>query len=453
MLLTSPAIAGTAQEERIDALEREVAGLRAQVEALLATRPPAAETTPEGVVAPAPPDTAELARRLEVLAAELERLRLGPAAVAATEGEHGLGVAASKVYHAEQGLSIGGYGELLYQDFDERRDDGAPSGRSDEIDFLRAVVYVGYKFTDRWLFNSEIEFEHASTGAEGSVSMEFAYLDYLARPAANGRVGLVLVPMGFVNELHEPPIFLGARRPDIERVLLPTTWRENGFGLFGELAGWSYRVYLVDGLDASGFSAGGLRGGRQQGSEALAEDFAWVGRLDYVGLPGLLAGASLYWGDSGQGLETPAGLPVDAGTTLAEGHLEWRWRGLELRGLWVRGEIADAAALNEALGLTGEESVGERLSGHYLQAGYDLAAAFDGISGALIPYLRLEAYDTQEEVPARFLDDPARDVESWTLGLAYKPIDALVFKADLQDYDNEAGTAVDQFNVAIGYLF
>ncbi len=450
--LTAPALAGSAQEERIAALENEVAELRSRLEALLAAPPATAEIAEEEAPAP-PPDVSELARRLEVLAAELERLRLGEVAAIATEGEHGLGVAASKVYQAGQGLSIGGYGEMLYQDFDGRRDDGTSSEQSDEIDFLRAVLYFGYKFSDRWLFNSEIEFEHASTGAEGSVSVEFAYLDYLARPAANGRAGLLLMPMGFLNELHEPPIFLGARRPDVERVILPTTWRENGFGLFGEAAGWSYRSYLVTGLDASGFAAGGLRGGRQQGSEARAEDFAWVGRLDYVGMPGFTAGASLYRGDSGQGLETPAGRRVDARTTLAEGHVEWRWRGLELRGLWVEGEIDEAALLNEALGLSGGEAVGERLAGGYLQAGYDLASAFDAIPGALIPYLRREQYDTQESVPAGFAEDPARDVESWTLGLAYKPIDPLVLKVDFQDYDNADGTALDQFNVAIGYLF
>ncbi len=447
--LAGAGLATTPEEERIAALEREVAELRARLEALQQR----AEVAPEGGASPAPLDAAELARRLDVLAAELERLRLGEAAVVATEGEHGLGVAASKVYHEDQGLSIGGYGEMLYQDFDGRRDDGSPSGQSDQLDFLRAVLYVGYKFSDRWLFNSEIEFEHASTGNEGSVSVEFAYLDYLARPAINGRAGLLLVPMGFLNELHEPPIFLGARRPDVERFLLPTTWRENGFGLFGELGGWSYRTYVLAGLDASGFSAAGLRGGRQQGSESVAEDFAWVGRLDYVGVPGLLAGAALYWGDSGQGLETPAGTPIEAGTTIAEGHLEWKWRGLELRGLHVRAEIDEVAALDEALGLAGADSIGERLAGSYLQAGYDLAAAFEGIAGSLIPYLRLESYDTQEEVPAGFAEDPAREVESWTLGLAYKPIDPLVVKIDFQDYDNEVGSAVDQLNVAIGYLF
>lgn len=436
----APAQEADERDQRIEELERRIE----ELEERLGRGP--AEDEPA-------PTAAELERRLELLAAELERQRLGEAAVVAAEGEHGMGPAASKIYRTREGLSIGGYGEMLYQAPDSSRDDGTPSGRGDELDFLRAVLYFGYKFNDRWLFNSEIELEHASTDQEGSASVEFAYIDWLARPAANARFGLVLVPMGFVNELHEPPVFLGARRPDVEQLIIPTTWRENGAGLFGDAGPFAYRAYLVNGLDASGFSARGLRGGRQKGSEAKAEDFAFVGRLDWVDVPGLLAGVSLYRGGSGQGLEDPSGRKIEATTTLWDVHVEWKRRGFELRGLAVRGEVDDVARLNAALGLEGEASVGEELEGWYLQAGYDLGVPLAGLRGSLIPYVRLETYDTQAAVPAGFASSPASDVESWTLGLAYKPLDQVVFKADFQDYDDEAGTAVDQFNVAVGYLF
>jgi hypothetical protein len=450
---STPAQEADPREERIEELERRIQQLEEQLEA--AEDQETAEAPADGSPAAdaGDPTLAELERRLEILAAELERQRLGEAAVAAGEGEHGMGPAASKIYRTGEGLSIGGYGEMLYQAPDSTRDDGTPSGRGDELDFLRAVLYFGYKFNDRWLFNSEIELEHASTDQEGSASVEFAYVDWLARPAASARFGLVLVPMGFVNELHEPPIFLGARRPDLEQLIIPSTWRENGVGLFGDVGPFAYRTYLVNGLDASGFSARGLRGGRQKGSQAKAEDFAWVGRLDWVDTPGLLAGVSLYRGGSGQGLSDPAGRVIEATTTLWEGHVEWTKRGFELRGLAVQGEVDDVARLNAALGLEGEASVGEELEGWYLQAGYDLAVPFAGLRGSLVPYLRLESYDTQAAVPSGFAANPANDVESWTLGLAYQPIDQVVFKADFQDYDNEAGTGVDQVNVAVGYLF
>jgi hypothetical protein len=374
-------------------------------------------------------------------------MKTGEAAAEADESQYGLGPAASKIYRTDRGLSIGGYGELLYQKFDSERDNGTDSGRTDTFDLLRGVLYFGYKFNDRWLLNTEIEYEHAG----GEVSVEFAYIDYLWRPEASLRGGLLLVPMGFINELHEPTVFLGANRPDIERLIIPTTWRENGFGLFGEAGPVSYRTYVVNGFRGAGFTAAGLRGGRQKGNQAKAEDFAWVGRLDFTGVPGLLVGGSAYVGDSGQDLETSGGDGISVGTSLIEGHLEWRWRGLEFRALGVQAELDDVADLNRALGLTGNQSVGEKLQGYYLQLGYDVLAGRG--DRALIPYVRWETYNTQDEVPAGFRANPANDIEVLTLGLALKPIEQIILKIDHQNYDNAAGTGVDQLNVLLGYVF
>ena len=433
-------------EERLQQLEEQVRVLKAALEELRSQAPPT-----EGPSArPGDARLDELARRIDLIAAELEDLKIGEAAVVADESVHGFGPAASKIYRTEEGLSIGGYGEMLYEAFDSTRDDGSPSGETDELDFLRAIVYFGYKFNDNWLFNSEIEVEHASTGERGSVSAEFAYFDFLWKPQLNVRGGLLLIPMGFVNELHEPTVFLTAKRPDTERLIIPTTWRENGLGIFGDLGDFNYRTYVVNGLDGSDFSSAGLRGGRQKGSRAKADDFAWVGRLDYNGTPGLQAGISAYLGDSGQGIEGSDGRSLGVGTTIFEGHVEWKWRGLELRGLWAHADVDDVAELNEALGLAGASSIGEELEGFYLQAGYDLLA---GSGRSLIPFVRYEQVDTQKEVPSGFVRNPARDFDSLTLGLAFKPIDQMIFKLDYQDFDNEVESATDQLNFAFGYAF
>ncbi len=430
----------TATAKSAEELTRAVAELRAEIEALKAAK--------------AASDLAEIERRIDLLAAEIERLKLGAAAPVVGASVPGLGPAASKVYRVADGLSIGGYGEMLYQSFDGSRDDGSRSGRSDRLDFLRAVVYFGYKWSDDWLFNSEIEFEHAQAGdgKKGEVAVEFAYVERRIRPELNVRAGLLLLPMGLVNELHEPTVFLGARRPEVERLILPTTWRENGLGLTGEAGPLAYRTYLVNGMDAAGFSASGLRSGRQGGSEALAEDLAWVGRLDWAATPGLLAGLSAYVGDSGQVLKDAAGA-IGVGTRLVAGHLEWRARGFDLRGLWARADLDDVARLNRALGLAGNRSVGERLEGFYLQAGYDVGALLGSGRQSVTPFVRWESFDTQARVPAGFASNPANDVEILTLGLDWKPIGQVVFKVDWQDVDNTAGTGVDQLNLALGYVF
>lgn len=452
-LLLTPAVfaqsTGHSTEDRVRQLEQEVEQLKAEIAAAKSGTPSVDAGRLE-----------EIERRLEVLAGEIEKLKIGEAAVAADRSDYGLGPAASKVYRAERGISIGGYGELVYQHIQEvgeaeertllrgkAEEEENEDQPGDHVDVRRAVFYFGYKFSDRILFNSEIEYEHAG----GEVSVEFAYLDFLWRPEANLRAGLVLLPVGFANELHEPTVLLGADRPIVEQRILPTTWREAGFGLFGQAGPFTYRTYVVNGLDAAGFTDDGLRGGRQGGNQSNAKDLAWVGRLDYTGVPGLLVGGSAYTGKSGQDLETPAGRHLGVAARIFEGHLEWRWRGLELRALGAQGRLSDVAALNAALGLEGDESVGERLQGYYVQLGYDLLSGRG--QRALIPYVRWETLNTQDAVPAGFSANPDTEIRSLTLGLEYKPIEQVVVKADYQNVHNRARTGADRFTVLLGYVF
>ncbi len=434
IVLATP-VAADEQQRRIETLERELTELRQQLSSLGDA-----------------PRLDEIERRMEILAAEIEKLKIGEEAPTAHAPRIGLGPAASKVYGVARGVSIGGYGELLYENFDSKREDGTAAGATDQLDLLRAVVYFGYKFDEHFLFNSEIEFEHASTEDDGEVSVEFAYVDYLARGAINVRAGLVLLPMGLVNELHEPTTFLSSERPETERRILPSTWRENGVGIYGDLGPISYRSYVVNGLDAGDFAASGLRGGRQGGSKAKAHDFAWVGRLDYVATPGLLVGASGYLGNSGQDLVAPSGGSIDVGTSIVDAHLDWRWRGLRLRALGARARLEEIAELNGALGLSGADSIGETMTGGYVEVGYDLLSR-RGKAASLVPFARWESLDTQHAVPSGFARNPASEATILTLGLAYQPIPQLILKLDYQDRSDEARLGVSQFNAALGYVF
>lgn len=394
-----------------------------------------------------------MARQIEILAQEMEDFRMGEsAAVEATTSEYGLGPGASKVYRTERGVSVGGYGEWLGTFYDGTNQMGDPSGKTDTMDDLRAVIYLGYKFSDQWLLNTEIEFEHASTSKSGEASVEFAYLDYLWRDSLGIRAGLILVPMGFINEMHEPTTFLGTNRPETERRIIPSTWRENGAGIFGSLGTVSYRTYVLNGLDASGFSASGLRGGRQKGSKAKAEDLAWTGRVDWDPAPGLTLGLSVWIGNSGQDLRSENGQSIDVDTALWEVHLDWRWRGLEVRGLWAEARLDNVEELNLTLGYEGDDSVGDRLRGGYLQVGWDLFAGRQG-QQALIPFLRWEDLNTQAGVPAGWSVDPATEAEIVTLGVSYKPLEQIVVKADWQQVKNGASTGVDRFSLGLGYVF
>src|SRR5262249_13577030 len=220
----------------------------------------------------------EVERQIEVLAREIEQLKLGEAAapqappIAANlnqVAQYGVGPSASKVYAAKTGVAIGGYGESLYQNFAQKNQRGESSSLTDQATQLRAVVYLGYKFDEHFLLNSELEYENAVVASDknGEAEGEVAYLHYLHSRAAKARAGLVLIPMGLVNQLHEPTTFLGARRPDVEQKIIPSTWRELGLGLYGQSGPFSYYGYMVNGLNAAGYTSEGIGEGSQEGSE------------------------------------------------------------------------------------------------------------------------------------------------------------------------------------------
>jgi hypothetical protein len=442
VLALAPAAVAQSTDDRVRQLESEVAQLKAEIAALKAQGQSA-----DGV--------AEVERKLEVLAREIETMKLGEAAAAADQSTNGMGPAASKIYRSGNGLAIGGYGEVVYRNFDGRLQDGSRSDATDLVDLQRAVLYFGYKFNDHFLFNSEVEFEHAVTASDkdGETEVEFAYGDYLWKQQVNVRAGVLLMPVGLINEYHEPTVLLGVRRNGVETAIIPTTWREVGFGLYGDVGSWRYRTYVTNGLDASRFAPGGLGEGSGEGSLAKAEDFAWVGRLDYTGVPGLLVGGSAFTGDSGQGLLNAEGRKIGGRVTLYEGHVDWHWRGLQLRALGARSSVGDTADINHALGLEGAEAIGKAQQGAYAELGYDLLSLRSGSRQRFIPFVRYEEYDTQSEVAPGFQRDPANDVHTFTVGFNYYPIDPLVIKADVLRMRNEARTGQNEFQIGLGYVF
>ncbi len=397
----------------------------------------------------------ELTRQVEVLAREVEKLRSGEPETEVSDEKAknlGLGSSAASIYRKKQGVSIAGYGEMTYENFADRNESGSPIRRASQLDFLRGILYAGYRFSDKFVFNSEIEFEHASTGRNGEASLEFAYLDYLASNHLTLRGGLLLVPMGLTNEFHEPNAFLGVRRSETETRIIPSTWRENGFGVLGSAGMLQYRAYVVNGLDASGFSSDGIRGGRQGGSRAKASNLAFVGRLDLTPTPGVFFGGSLYSGGSGQGQFVIGGREFKAQTTIGELHAQLQVRGFDVRGLYARAVLDDVAELNQARNLSGSSTIGQTLQGGYIQFGYNVFSQFSE-STRLTPYYRFEKLNPQAEVPPGFSFEPALDRKFHTLGLEFRPIHNITIKSDYQWLRNAARSGLNQFNVGLGYAF
>lgn len=394
----------------------------------------------------------ELQRQISILSEEIEKMKLGEVAEIQYEPSRGLGPAAAKVYQLKKtGVSLAGYGEVVYENYAEDRDDGTVATTKDKVDFLRNVVYVGFHFNDWIVFNSEIEFEHASTGKGGEVSVEFGYVELMVAKQFNLRAGMVLPPLGIINEKHEPSTFFGTLRPYVERVIIPSTWRTNGFGAYGEIApSLNYRAYIVEGLNAQKFSASeGIRGGRQSGANALIENVGITGKIEYEGLAGTRLGVSFYTGNSGQGAKDSLG-DISASTTLFSIHGEYAWRGLELRGLYAATSVGEAGRVSKLANST----VGSKMDGWYVVAGYDVVPLVSpGSEHYLAPFVQYEKFNTQKEVDAGFTASNANNRSILTVGLTYKPHPNVAFKFDYRDNKNEAGTGLNQWNLAVNYLY
>jgi len=323
------------------------------------------------------------------------------------------------------------------------------------LDFHRFVLLFTHQFSDRLRFVSELELEHAVVeGLEegGELELEQAYIDFLATPALNFRAGMLLVPVGIINERHEPPVFHGVERPFVDTVIVPSTWFEAGAGIHGTVGpGWRYRAYAMAPLDATEFSAGeGLRGSAQHGVEAQVRNLAVTGRLEYVGFRGLQIGASFWRGDASFNvprLDTDVGLfEVDA--RFSRGRLE-------TRGQHAHVHISGAGPLNDAMTLlTGiNPNIAEQLRGSYVEASYRVLPATMPHDAAV--FVRYENFDTQFRMPDGFVGLPQFDRDAWVAGATYWVDPDVALKFDYSHVRNRSTVvpAPRSINVGLGWWF
>jgi len=349
------------------------------------------------------------------------------------------------------GNAFGGYGELTFN---------APANGPSVVDMRRFVLFFGHDFTEKLRFYSEVELEHAISSAtdQGEVEVEQAYLDGLLSKKLNLRGGLILMPVGIVNVYHEPPSFNGVDRPDLDQFVIPSTWREAGVGIFGELAeGLRYQLYGVTGFNANRFSAeSALREGHQEAQLAYGGDFGGVARLDYEPLLGTVFGFSAYAAMSGNTLRSTVGrVPV----TLFEADARTRRGGFTARAQAAVLFIGEAAALDRAFETGTEEQkaalpVSSQARGAYLEVAYDLLRLLaPRESQSLTAFVRGEYVDTQADVPAGFDAKLEFRRYSAVAGVVYRPIPQIALKADYRRREFGAGPGFNEIATAITWLF
>ncbi len=347
-------------------------------------------------------------------------------------------------------LTIGGYGEVHYNN---------PTGQDSPgiVNVKRFVIYAGYAFNDRITLHSELELEDTRIeGGEsgGEVALEQAYLDYRFSDAFTLRTGLLLPPIGIINETHEPPTFNGVERPDFDHDVIPTTWRDIGVGAVGQIpgvSGLSYRVFLVNGLKAEGFTAEeGIREGRQEGREASFANPSFTGRLEYA-QAGLKVGGSFWYGGSANQVPGLGTGSFDAPVLLVSGDARYDHGPFMLRGVVATVEVYDADKINAVYGL----GVGRRIAGGYVEGGYNvLSLLAPATSQRLNAFVRYENYDTQAKAAPGTPDDDTLARRITTFGLTYKPLWNVAFKADYQLRRNKAGVGQNEvLGLGVGYQF
>jgi hypothetical protein len=323
------------------------------------------------------------------------------------------------------------------------------------LDFHRFVLLFTHRFSDRLRFVGELELEHAVVeGLEegGELELEQAYIDALVHPALNFRAGMLLVPVGIINERHEPPVFHGVERPFVDTVIVPTTWFEVGAGIHGAFGGgFRYRTYAMAPLDATAFSADqGLSGSAQHGVEAQVRSFAYTGRLEYVGVRGLQIGGSVWGGDTG--FNVPR---IDSKTWLYEFDGRFSRRRLETRAQYAHVFIDGAGPLNETMTrLTGvNPNIAEQLRGFYLEGAYRILPASFPHDAAL--FARYENFDTQFRMPPGYVGLPEFDRDAWVLGATYWLDPDVAIKFDYSHVRNQSAVvpAPRSVNVGLGWWF
>tara|TARA_R110002050_G_scaffold1281_1_gene9140 strand:- start:25300 stop:26481 length:1182 start_codon:yes stop_codon:yes gene_type:complete len=346
-------------------------------------------------------------------------------------------------------VTVGAYAEMTYNQ---------PEGDNGELDVQRMVLLFGYRFNDKTQFVTEVELEHVN-----EVFVEQAFVNYNVANNVNLRGGLMLVPMGIINEFHEPTTFNGTERPEMDNVIVPTTWRELGAGVTGRLNSISlgYQAYIFNGFKSteangegglSGFLKGsnGLRGGRQKGIQSTVSSPTLSTKLDYYGIPGLRLGLSGYFGktQAADEIEDTAGATI--GISMLGLDARYAYQRLTARGQFIHAALTDTDEYNTAT----SQDLGSALQGWYVESAYNLLPM--NKNQKLFAFVRYENYNTHADTAGTLVKNEAYDKTDITTGITYHIAPGVVIKGDYQFRENalDGNDGVkNRLNFGIGVWF
>ena len=363
---------------------------------------------------------------------------------------------AEKIIGSNQGLHIGGYGQI---DYNKQINDELNHNAT--LDVHRLVTFFGYNFNEKTSFISEIEMEHVK-----EVYVEQAFLSHIIKNNLTVNAGLMLIPMGIQNLYHEPPTFNGVERTNVDKYIVPTTWREMGVSVNGRMMDntLSYELMLVNGFngyDGAGVFSGssGLRSGRQKAAKSYMTSPDFASRFSYLGIPNLNLGFSTYLGESESSAYNGLDLSDENAVMSADSTIiginmigidgRYQQGALQLRGQYV---VADLSNTNQYNIFTGKD-LGSKMMGYYAEAGYNLLSKKE-TNDELIAFVRYENYNTHKEVEDNITINSNYDRKDVILGLGWKLTKGAMFKVDYQIKSNgNANPRTDYINIGTAVWF
>ena len=379
-----------------------------------------------------PQPTEPLVQQVQKLEEQIQSLRLDVEQSAKALEATADALEESLGNRAERKVSIKGYGELHYN----RLDVNAGKNKR-QLDFHRFVLFFGYHYSDRLRLISEVELEHAlaGDGQPGEVELEQAYIEYDLSQHHRLRAGIFLVPVGYLNETHEPPTFYGVERNEVEKIILPTTWWAGGLGYsFAADNGLTFDLSIHEGLKIPADADARIRSGRQKTAEADGRHLAVTSRLRYTAVAGLELAASLQH----QSDVTQASGDGIGAATLLSFQVDFRSGSWGLRSLYALWHIkTDASPAGQEVSAQGSH----RQHGFYFEPSY----RFNDNVGIFARYAQVRGGRLED----RF--------NQLSLGANFWPYEQVVLKIDYISRSHSESSQKDKnlkgINFGIGYYF
>jgi hypothetical protein len=368
-----------------------------------------------------------------------------------------------------QRLTIGGYGEAAYtRNFfsDNVYRYSRPSEYADDpshgrFDIPHAVIYLGYDFGKGWSMQTEVEFEHTGTGSAvekefseageweseiekgGELELEQFWIQKSFRPEFNVRAGHIVVPVGGLNNAHEPLNYFTVYRTEGEYTILPSTWHDTGISLWGKTAHWRYELLVTAGLDGFMFDRDHFihYGVKSPYEYRVANNPGCAVRVDNFSLKGLRAGLSAFYGRAMHNsypndLHNTRYAGVKGRTIITALDFAYKGKRLIVRGNADYGYVEDAATVSTIKrNLSSNNApykktpVGQQAFAAGMEAGYDILPWFGISDSHLYLFGRYEYYDSYIPSPDQ-QDYPFTDRHRIAAGFNWFPIPQIAVKGE-----------------------